>query len=223
MVDSNYNQLNLTVIIRTNSFSDIAVLTDQINTYISIHLPKNLKVFISGTAQLNTEATNEIVRGQVNSFVISMVITFVLLAFTYRSAVIGTFAIIPLATTIFVNFGIMGYMRITLNIGTAIISSIVIGVGVDYSIHYLSRLQGNLKKGLPFSEAILETVRFSGKAIVANVLTVAIGFVALLFSSVTAMITVGWMVILTIVVSSFCTIVLLPTLLNFSPQLVVRK
>ena len=223
VVDSTYNQLILRAMIRTNSSSEIADLTDRINTYLSVNLPDNLTASISGTAHLNTEATNEIVNGQINSFVLSIIITFILLMMTFRSAVTGVLAIIPLVTTIFINFGVMGYLGITLNIGTAIISSIVIGVGVDYSIHYLSRLQSGLKKGLSFNDAIMETVQFSGKAIVVNAITVAIGFAALLFSSVTPMITVGWMIILTMVVSSFCTIVLLPAFITVFSHSMVKK
>jgi len=215
--------LNLEVMIKTNSSSDIAELTRHIENYAAVNLPKNLTITFSGTAHLNTAATNEIVQGQVNSFVISLVITYLLLVLTFRSTITGLFGIIPLLVTILLNFGLMGFSGLTLNIGTAIISSIVIGVGVDYSIHYLSRLQVNLRAGLPFAEAILETVRFSGKAIVANALTVAIGFVALLFSSVTPMITAGWMIILTMLISSFSTIVLLPTFLSVFQRITVAK
>lgn len=214
VVDSNYRQTNLSVMIKTNSSTEIAGLTEKIKQYIMLNFPENLQVTYSGTAHLSTESTIEIVNGQITSFILSLALTFFLLILTFKSAKTGLFAIMPLLTTVLVNFGVMGFLGIHLNIGSAIISSIVIGVGVDYSIHYLSRFQENIKNRLSFRDAIMRTVRFSGKAILANAFTVSIGFIALLFSAVTPLITVGGMIILTMFVSSFCTIVLLPALLS---------
>ncbi len=104
----------------------------------------------------------------------------------------------------------MGFTNIPLDIGTAVVAIIVIGIGVNYSIHYLSRLETNLKQGTSFEESIMVTVRYSGKAIVFNAFVVGIGFTAMLFSMMAPLVTMGWMITMTMFISALGTIVLLP-------------
>jgi predicted RND superfamily exporter protein len=90
---------------------------------------------------------------------------------------------------------------------------------VDYSIHYLSRLRASMRDGLPFEAAVLETVRYSGKAIASNAFTVGIGFTALLFSVFSPLATMGWMITTTMIVSAVATIILFPAVLKTFPAL----
>ena len=68
-----------------------------------------------------------------------------MLILTFSSIIKGLIAMIPLVSTILVNYGIMGLMGISLDLGTSVVSCIVIGIGVDYSIHYLSHFHENIK------------------------------------------------------------------------------
>lgn len=216
VMDSGYRQANVSILLKTNSSYEINQLVEKIRQWEQENLNETFHLEFSGFANVMNAATKEIVNGQIISFLISIVVTFMLLIFTFRSLSIGFLALFPLLSTTIVNFGIMGFFEIPLNIGTALISSIVIGIGVDYSIHYISRWQENMKNGMNFEEAILKTVRHSGKAIVSNAFTVGIGFLALLFSVLTPLFTMGWMISMTMLVSALCTIVLIPAVLSLS-------
>jgi predicted RND superfamily exporter protein len=157
------------------------------------------------------------------SLMVSLAVVLAMLFFTFRKISYAGIAIVPLIMTISINFGIMGFFRIPLDIGTAIISSIVIGIGVDYAIHYLSRLKNNLDQGTTFSRALENTVSHSGKAIVSNAATVGFGFVALWFSVLTPLIIMGWMITVTMLVSAFSTLVLIPVLLVFVEKRVLDE
>ena len=50
-------------------------------------------------------------------------------------------SIIPLFSAIILNFGLMGWFGIELTHLTAILSSIILGVGVDFTIHYITEYQ----------------------------------------------------------------------------------
>ena len=213
-VYSDYTQMNLQAMIRTNSSAELSRLKSDIDQWAIKNFPSNLKYRFSGSASVMTDTTNEIVNGQTNSFSISLVLTLLLLIITFRSLKTGIIGIIPLMSTVLMNFGIMGFLGVPLDIGSAIISSIVIGVGVDYAIHYINRFQVNIQNGLSFTESISNTVKFSGKAIAANAITVAAGFIALLFSELSPLFTMGWMIILTMLVSAISTIILLPVLIH---------
>ena len=119
---------------------------------------------------------------------------------------------IPLVFTVLFNFGVMGFFGIHLDIGTALVSSIVIGIGVDYSIHYLSRMFRELTQGAELREAISNTVRRSGKAITSNAVTVGFGFLALSVSEFLPLVTLSWMICLTLHISALATMILLPAI-----------
>ena len=223
VVASDYSTINIPVILKVNSSLTIKALMDDIELQAKIILPENLTLSFSGSANTMVAATSEIVSGQITSLGISFLLIFLMLIYTFRSFVIGITAMMPLLTTILINFGIMGYVGIPLDIGTAVISSIVIGIGVDYSIHYLKRMREYTDRGYSFNEAIRETVRHSGKAIMSNAFTVGTGFIAMLFSILTPLVTMGWMITVTMFVSAVSTIVLLPAILSIVAYFEVRK
>jgi len=72
----------------------------------------------------------------------------------FRSKVAGFIGSIPLLFALICIFGLMGWMGIELNIVTAMLSSISIGLGVDYTIHIFWRIKSELKIGKSYSEAI---------------------------------------------------------------------
>jgi len=223
VVDTEYKHANLPVILRTNSSMEISELVDDIRIYTRMHFPEDLKVDFGGSAYVEVASTMEIVTGQVKSLIISFILIFLMLVYLFRSIQKGLMAMIPLTTTILINFGVMGVFGVPLDVGTALVSSIVIGIGVDYSIHYMSRLQESIRKGKTFKEGIQYTVKHSGKAITANAFTVGIGFTALLVSIFTPLVTMGWMITMTMIVSAAATIIVLPAVLSLVQKGFVRK
>lgn len=212
VVTSDYTQTNLSIMLKSSSSKETTKIIKYVDDWAATNLPPNLTYQFSGSSHVMAMALKEIVEGQINSFIVSMALVLTLMVLTFRSFQVGFIAIIPLVFTILFNFGVMGLFKITLDAGTVVVSSIVIGVGVDYAIHYLNRLKNNLRNGMPHEEAVLGTVKFCGKAIIASAVTVAAGFVALLFSVVTALSTAGWLILMTMMVSAICTITLLPAL-----------
>lgn len=214
VTDIEYTKTNIRVMIRTNSSYAASHLVDDIKHYTDAFLPKHLKVEFSGWASILIGSTHEIVAGQITSLAISLILIFVMLMSTFRAVKKGAIAVVPLLATITVNFGIMGFFNVPLDIGSAVVSSIVIGIGIDYGIHYLSRFYKNINNGAPIEEAIADTVIHSGKAITLNAAVVSLGFAALMFSTLRPVFTMGWMIIVTMLISAICTTVLLPALLT---------
>jgi uncharacterized protein len=211
--DTGYTRLNIPIVLQTNSSLDVYQLSKQVEGFVVKNFPDHIRVDISGSASVSVAATEEIVKGQMTSLIVSLGVVLTMLWFAFRKISYTTIAMVPLVMTIAINFGIMGFLSIPLDIGTAIISSIVIGIGVDYGIHYLSRLKRNLDQGIDFSSALNATIRHSGKAIVSNAVTVGLGFVALWFSILTPLIIMGWMITVTMLVSALSTLILIPVLI----------
>jgi predicted RND superfamily exporter protein len=115
-------------------------------------------------------------------------------------------------STILINFGIMGWLGIPLDIVTVLISSIGIGVGVDYSIHIYTRYQEERINYDPI-QSVTKAIVYTGKAIVTNAGSVIAGFLILLLSSFPPFQYFGSLVTGTMFVASVSALTVLPALI----------
>ncbi len=129
----------------------------------------------------------------------------------------------PIVVTVLVVFTIIGLFGFYLDAVMALIASIVLGIGIDYSVHFISRYQSLRKEGADANDAIRQTMATSGRAIVFNSAAVAVGFVVLLFSSFIPVQNMGWMVSANMLLSALLTLVLVPAVLSSAYKLTTRK
>ncbi len=212
VIDSEYRNLNLSVNISSNSTIEEEKLLMRIDEYAAQHFPPQFIMISAGMVPINVATSTEVVSSQILSLSGSLLAVLLMLVLIFHSFYRGVMGMIPLAFTVLFNFGIMGYSGVNLDIGTALVSSIVIGIGVDYSIHYLSRMFSEITQGADLQDAIASTVRRSGKAITSNAVTVGFGFLALGVSEFLPLVTLSWMIWLTLNISALATMILLPAL-----------
>ena len=90
-----------------------------------------------------------IVRGQVNSLIFATLVIILLLLLIFRAFSAGLMGSLPLIFALVCNFGLMGWLGIQLDIATSLLSSIAIGIGIDYTIHLFWRLKNELASDWP--------------------------------------------------------------------------
>lgn len=209
-----YDYQNAQVLVRINRISttEIRKLLEQIDLYIEQHHDRTIFTSVTGFGAVMGTLVNLIVWGQIISLVISIVLVFIVAAFVFRSLQGGLFTIIPLSMAIVLVFGLMGYMGIELNVATAMLSSIMIGVGVDYTIHFLWHLRESLRTTSELSGAIELTMCTSGKGIIFNALSVIVGFSVLLMSAFLPIEFFGFLIVLSIGMCLFGALAVLPAL-----------
>ena len=91
---------------------------------------------------------------------------------------------------------------------------------VDYSVHYLLRIEEGLKQGLSLNSSIEEAVIYSGRSIIINIIVFSIGFIALLFSEFRPIVDLGTLVGLSLFVSGIMSIFIITLL---APWLMSRQ
>ncbi len=180
LVDFNYE--NAQMIIRINEPSSVQVLK-VVREIENLTKDDPTVARIGGIGLITAEMTDKLIRGQNRSLAFALIVVSLLIILIFRSWRAGALALVPLLFACIVLFGMMGWLGINLDAATALLSSIMIGVGVDYTIHYLWRHQQEIKAGKTTQEAIIKTLTTTGKGITFNALSVMIGFGALLFSS----------------------------------------
>lgn len=140
-------------------------------------------VYVTGTARLYVVANDLMVKGSLEGIVICLVVTFLLLLPLIRHPLMTLLAMLPIFFMLLVNFGILGLSGITFDMGTSIVSSVAIGLGIDFSIHFISWYRHELTLSGDPERALDATIVNKGRAIIYNMLVVIWGFIALLFSS----------------------------------------
>ncbi|HUU03377.1 MAG TPA: MMPL family transporter [Myxococcota bacterium] len=197
MVDFNYQHAQLTARINTLSTEAVKRVMKFIHADIKKR-PKGMFPLVGGFVDLLSELVDAIIQGQVTSLSLSLLLVSLLVMLLFRSVVAGLLAVIPLTLSMLLLFGLMGYLGIELNIATAMLSSIMIGVGVDYTIHFLWRYRVERRAGREPAEAVRITLTTTGRGIVFNALSVMVGFVVVLSSSFMPVKFFGFLVIVSI-------------------------
>ena len=156
---------------------------------------------------------DNLVKTQIVSLLITAVLVIVMITLQFRSLVAGLLGVIPLGLTVLTNFGVMSYMGVAIDTATVLVGSIAIGIGIDYTIHFLWRLRSEAMRHSSQLEILDATLETTGRAILINAVTVGLGFLVLILASVIPLRHFGWLTSLTMATSAFAAICVLPAMI----------
>lgn len=205
--------IRMTVFLDSSSTLVLRELREGLDPYLDEVFGEGVDVRVSGPAVAEEALTRRIVDSALYSILISVGLVCIVLLISYRSigaGLIGSFAV---GVTILVNYGIMGYASIPLDISTALLGGMAIGIGIDYVIHFLNAYILGLSLSGTTAKAIEHAFRTTGKPIIFNALSVAAGFCVLVFSNFNPLMYLGILITITMLVSSVSALTLVPALL----------
>ena len=107
-----------------------------------------------------------------------------------------------------------------INMASAMLSSILIGIGIDYTVHFLWRYKLELKENnFNYQKAVTKTIETTGRGIIFNALSVMIGFIALMTSEFVPIIQFGYLVVFSVFTCLLGSIILIPSIcLIYKPK-----
>lgn len=213
----------LTIQLKTQGQLDTEAIVKEMQNYIDSNFPKDVKVEITGSTLVEQSLNQLVVNSQFISLGISLAIVFVILTVYYRSLVAGLIGIIPLILSILANFAIMALFGIKVNIGTSMVASFAIGIGIDYTIHYLDAYHREIIHARSEEQFLYKTFYGSGKAIIFNAISVGAGFAVLIFSDFRILAELGFLICIVMAVSSLASLSVLPVILNIFKPKFIRK
>jgi len=182
VVDYDYEKLNVTFQLKGDDSKAINSALDVIHTYEDDFKKLGITLNYAGSGYKGLVFTDLILEGQIMSLILSLIIIIVLLSVMFKNIKIGLIGSVPIIVTALISFGIMGFLGIPLNTTTALLSSIAIGIGIDYAVHFLEQYRHNAANTDDKMVAAQKTMAHSGKAIIYNAIVVIAGFLVLLFS-----------------------------------------
>ena len=209
MVDFPYEHAIITARINTSSTPVLRRVVDRIKKRVEGDADVQ---FVGGIADVFSDLSAKVVSGQFISLAFALVAVTLLLMLLFRSFTAGLVSALPLVLSMMILFGLMGFLKIELNVATALLSSIMIGVGIDYTIHFLWRYKEERQNGLSYTEAAHQTLLTTGRGIIFNAFSVIIGFVVLLMSSFVPVRFFGFLVVVSIFACLVGALVFIPAL-----------
>ena len=213
MLSFDYDQALIQAKVSTYKSLERDKMIEKVEKVIGKHFSSDADVVLTGPPVLDARMLKLMVNGQLQSLALAIVFIFVLMVFLSRSLIYGTFCTIPVSLTVILNFGIMGWFKIPLDVASAVIASIAIGIGIDYAIHFFNRYKEELVLGKSVEEALKVTITNTGQAIFYNAMAVGLGFLVLVFASMPPLQRFGWLIALTMFFSSTASMTILPALL----------
>ncbi len=182
VVDYNYEKANITFQLKKDDSKTINSTLDIIHTYEKEFNDLGISMNYAGSGYKGLVFTDLILEGQIKSLFLSLLIIIILISIMFKNIKIGLISSVPIILTAAISFGIMGFLNIPLSTTTALLSSIAIGIGIDYAVHFLEQYRLNSATSDDKLQVAQLTMAHSGKAIISNAVVVIAGFLVLLFS-----------------------------------------
>lgn len=190
-----------------------AALEDRVWDYANRHLAPELQLKITGNAVLLGKISAGLVKNQLESVVLAFFVILLMISIFLKSWKMGLLAAVPNLIPILSLYGFMGFIGITLSTPTAMISSVVLGLVVDASVHFLYRFEYEFVRRHHYLQALHHTYRNMGQAMVVSTMILVFGFASSVFASFRPTVYFGLLTSITILFALVCTLVLLPLLL----------
>lgn len=175
-------------------------------------LPNGFDARIAGTLASNAALTEVVVEGKLVHIAQVALVTFLVASVLLRSLLAGALVIVPLLLAVAVDFGAMGAARIPLDVVTAPVTALAIGIGADYAAYFLFRLREELSRSGNFDTALRATYATSGKAIVFVASAISVGYLSLAVSSFSVHRQIGVLVAIAMAAACIASLTVLPAL-----------
>ncbi len=222
VINYDYNRTNITFQLKGDDSKTIKEALAVIKGFEEPFNELGISVNYAGSGYKALVFTDLILEGQIKSIVMSLVLVLIILMVMFRSVKAGLIGSVPIIVTALISFGVMGLFNIPLSTTTTLLSSIAIGIGIDYAIHFLQHYRMNLAIHPSRQYAIYRTMSQTGRAIMFNAIVVIAGFLVLLFSVFPPNRTLGLLVSMNMFTSFAGTLTLMMVLI-FTFRLFAKK
>nr|WP_320114541.1 MMPL family transporter [uncultured Desulfuromonas sp.] len=224
MVTRNYREANVWIQLKSGDNQDMEAVVAQVEDYMQGNPPPvPLKNRWAGLTYLNVVWQDKMVNGMLSSLAGSFLVVLVMMMLLFRSMIWGTLAMIPLTVTISLIYGLIGVAGKDYDMPVAVLSSLTLGLSVDFAIHFLQRARELYRQNGDWAESCKVMFKEPARAITRNAITISVGFTPLLLAPLVPYKTVGFFLATIMAVSWLASLVILPSLLTLFQRWVFRE
>ena len=220
MVDYEYGVGLVTALSRVMSTDEIISIVGNIEEYVA-SLKSIEKGSVTGMAVVIRDLIYLVVESSVVSIIMSIILIGLIISIFFKRILWGVMAVIPLSVAVVINFGFMGISGIHLSHVTALLASVIIGVGVDFAIHYISQYirLSNISEKKDLTNNVIEDV---GYPIILDSAS-NMSFGALLFSTFIPVQYMGGLMVFAMISTSIGTLTFLAAIAEILKGNLVRR
>lgn len=173
-------------------------------------------IIVTGSGPVRYEQLTAISNSMLYSIIFSIITCFIIIILVFKKLSFSFIAILPVILIAIWLYGIMFYMGSNLNIVTATIGAMSIGVGIDYSIHVCDRFRKEKAEGNEFNKAMDITISNTGAALLFSALTTSFGFFVLFFAPMPMFFSFGLFSGLMVILAFIASVVVVPPLIKLA-------
>jgi len=212
-VDYGYQQALVRARVDRGDFSTNRVLVPAVEHYLQEEFDRaGIRGTVTGRLNVDYHWIRNIASNHARSVAFSLAAVFAMTALLFRSWTGAALACIPVVMAVLLVYAVMGWRGIWLGVGTSMFAAIAIGLGVDFGIHSIDRLQERVRSSGWTRDALLGVFRSTGRALFFNFIAVALGFGVLLSSDVPPLVRFGSLVALAVSTAFVASVTLVPAL-----------
>ncbi|SMG66579.1 RND superfamily exporter [methanotrophic bacterial endosymbiont of Bathymodiolus sp.] len=223
-VTPDYRKTSLWVQLKSGDNEDMDYVEKEVAKYITNHpMPHNLQANWFGLTHINVVWQEKMVTGMFESFASSFLVVLMMMILLFRSFFWGLLSMIPLTVTVGLIYGIIGLIGKDYDMPVAVLSSLSIGLAVDYAIHFLSRAREYTARYGSWEAAIGPLFSEPAMAIARNAIVVGVGFLPLLAAPLVPYQTVGVFIAAILFLAGVSSLLILPALITLMPKLFFKN
>lgn len=223
-VTPDYRKANVWVQLRSGDNKDMEQVVRAVEDFSALH-PPPMPVILNwaGLTYLNVVWQDRMVSGMLKAFLGSFAVVFLMMTLLFRSPLWGIVAMVPLTVTIALIYGIVGLTGKDYDMPIAVLSSLTLGLAVDFAIHFLQRSRVAYARTGNWRETSAIIFEEPARAISRNVIVIAVGFTPLLAAPLLPYKTVGFFLASIMAVSGLATMFIIPSLITVLESRLFRK
>ena len=216
LISADFQRANVQILMKQGDNKSMQEVLDSADAYlVEKPFPSGSSDSWAGETYLNLVRQDKMVSGMLKAFVSTFIVVFILMVVLFRSLRWAVLAILPLSATILLVYGVIGFSGKDYDMPIAVLSTLVLGVAIDFAIHFIQRYrQLSVEEGGSVGLALGRVYEEPARAITKNALIVALGFVPMFIASLTPYIVVGVFMASIMVLSWVVSLVLLPSIIT---------
>jgi predicted RND superfamily exporter protein len=219
----NFNNTKAHILIRLNQ-PDNKTVNAALGRISDVGRTIPARIITGGYAVIMADFAGLIIRGQVSSLIFALLVIIVLLSVIFRSVKGGLTGSLPLLSSILILFGFMGITGIAIDPATALLSSIMIGVGVDFTIQFMWSVRLFHSKGFSLEDSLRKAYSTIGRSIIINAFSVMAGFSVLILSGFTSIRFFGYLIVISVGSCFIGAMIFIPAILmKYKPDFIKKK
>lgn len=215
-VDYDYRRIKIFIPVTTSEQEVHQALYQQLDSFIKSRLDEGEHYEFGGNLVVWLAQMAYIVEGKILNIILSLVFVVIICGVFFQSLSNSFVAAAPVVFAVICTFAMMAFIGIRLEVSTAVITAITVGIGVDFSIHFWHGIRLQLEKGLALDKALTAATGIIGMSIIFDILSNAIGFSAFILSSFQPVQTFGYLIAFSMLISGMATFTIIPAMVAWS-------